>query len=93
MNQLEEKRCMQYAEILGTLIRCETVSVLHDVNPEKFRPFHALLEKTFPHLYAKLEEEEHNGNLLMRWPGKSTEQALLLMSHYDVVEATGNWTH
>lgn len=35
MDQLEEKRCMQYAEILGTLIRCETVSDLHDVNPEK----------------------------------------------------------
>ena len=52
MDQLEEQRCMQYAETLGTLIRCETVSVLHDVNPEKFRPFHTLLEKTFPHLYT-----------------------------------------
>ena len=93
MDQLEEQRCTQYAETLGTLIRCETVSVLHDVNPEKFRPFHALLEKMFPHLYSKLEVEEHNGSLLMRWPGKSTEWPLLLMSHHDVVEATGSWTH
>ena len=29
----------------------------------------------------------------MRWPGKSTEKPLLLMSHHDVVEATGNWSH
>lgn len=93
MNDVEEQRCMAYAETLGTLIRCETVSVLHDVNPEKFRPFHTLLTETFPCLFARLEVEEHNGSLLMRWPGESRERPLLLMSHHDVVEASGNWTH
>ena len=93
MNDVEEQHCMAYAETLGTLIRCETVSVLHDVNPEKFRPFHTLLTETFPCLFARLEVEEHNGSLLMRWPGESRERPLLLMSHHDVVEASGNWTH
>lgn len=93
MNTLENQRAMAYAETLGTLIRCETVSVLGDVDPEKFRPFHALLAETFPHLFSKLETEEHNGSLLLRWPGQSRERPLLLMSHHDVVEATGNWSH
>lgn len=90
---MENERSQRYAAIFQKMIQFETVSVKRDVNPDKFRPFHALLRELFPHLFAKLIVEDHNGSLLMKWPGESEKDPLLFMSHHDVVEAGGSWTH
>lgn len=83
----------QYVNSFSKMIQCETVSVSGDVNPQKFKPFHKLLGKLFPKLFAVLEVEEFNGSLLMKWKGKDSQNPVLLMSHHDVVEATGQWLH
>lgn len=88
-----ENRSERYARIFQKMIQCETVSVSGNINPLKFEPFHKLLQELFPNLYSVLGVEVFEGSLLMRWKGKSSENPILLMSHHDVVEATGNWTH
>ena len=89
-----QQRNDAYAQSLAALLRVETISSAEDTDLSKFRAFHALLEQTFPAIFAAVEREEFDGSLLLRWRGAdSAKQPVLLMSHHDVVEATGTWTH
>lgn len=90
---MEDTRASRYAQTLAELIRCETVSVIGQTGGEKFGRFHQLLKETFPHLFAAAQLEEFDGSLLLRWPGQTRDMPILLMSHHDVVEATGPWSH
>ena len=82
-------REMRYAEILGEMIRCETVSYTGVNDPEKFRRFHKVLKTQFPLVFEKLEVTDIEGNLLIHWKGRSPEKPLVLMSHQDTVPADG----
>ena len=89
-----ESRNMVYAKILSTLIRAETISANGEKDLAKFEKFHKLLQVTFPNLFSTAVVENFDGSLLLRWQGKdSGKQPLLLMSHHDVVEASGIWNH
>lgn len=91
---MSQERNSQYAQILGEMIRCETISVLGEKNTQKFEKFHQLMKELFPNLFAAVEIENFEGSLLLRWPGKNPDkEPILLMSHHDVVEATGPWSH
>lgn len=83
-----------YAETLSRMIQAETVSVKGIIGGEKFKAFLALLRKEFPNVFSACEEEIFDDTLLLCWKGSnSSKQPVMLMSHYDVVEATGKWTH
>ena len=82
-----------YAEKLSRMVQMETISYADHCDVEKFRAFHKLLEELFPHVFATLEKIDLDGNLLLKWKGKSDKNPILLMSHMDVVEASGQWTH
>ena len=86
-------RAEAYARILSAMVRYETVSHREDPEIEKFRGFHALLEKLFPAVHRSLEKTEIDGNLLFFWRGKYHDAPLVLMSHQDVVPAEGEWLH
>lgn len=87
-------RNQQYAKTLSRLIRCETISRIDQTDLSRFYAFHMILEETFPQIFEKLEKEIFDGSLLMRWPGVRQDlDPVILMSHHDVVEANGNWTH
>ncbi len=89
-----QERNNQYAQILSKMIRHETISVLGEKNPSKFEAFHQLLKELFPKLFEVVAAESYEGSLLLRWQGKDAEkQPILLMSHHDVVEAAGPWSH
>lgn len=91
---MEENRNTEYAKALSKLIQCETISVMDIKQPDKYRKFHALLKEMYPNFFAAVEVEDFDGSLLIRWPGKNPQkEPILLMSHHDVVEATGEWTH
>lgn len=75
------------------MIQCETISLRGADDLSKFDRFHAVLAQLFPLIHEKLEKTEIDGSLLFRWPGKSHDHAVLLMSHQDVVEATGEWKY
>ena len=86
-------RTALYSKKLSELIRVETVSRRGQPEPEKFRAFHKVLEQQFPRVFAACEKVEIDGNLLLKWPGKNSENPILLMSHMDVVPADGQWTY
>lgn len=89
----DPEREKKYAETLGEMIRCETVSYTGVSDPDKFRGFHKVLAKLFPLVFEKLEVNDIEGNLLIYWKGRSSEKPLVLMSHQDVVPAEGKWIH
>lgn len=91
---MEDRRTEAYAAALAKLIQMETVSSLEQDDPEKFTRFHGLLMETFPRLFGTADTELFDGSLLLHWKGKDPNKPpILLMSHHDVVEAPGHWTH
>ena len=88
-----DARTEGYAKTLARMIQTETVSVPGVRNKEKFERFHAVLKELFPHVFSTVTVEDFDGSLLLRWVGKSQEKPILLMSHHDVVAASGEWLH
>ncbi|MBR4878373.1 MAG: M20/M25/M40 family metallo-hydrolase [Clostridia bacterium] len=84
---------MTYAEKLSKMIQCETISQKGEKNLPKFYAFHKVLEELFPRVHAKMEKRDFEGSLMFYLKGTGEKAPLMLMSHMDVVEATGNWTH
>lgn len=89
----DPKRTDEYVKKLSEMVQYETISKRGEVNTEKFLGFHKVLENLFPTVHEKLEKTEIDGNLLFKWKGKSSEKPILIMSHQDVVEATGEWKY
>lgn len=87
----EAPRAEAYAKTLSKMIQCETISEMPAGKLDKFYKFHELLEKLFPLLHKNAEKKVFDGSLLFKWKG-SGAQPILLMSHHDVVEASGDWT-
>ena len=88
---MDEKRINEYAQKLSRMVQVETISDRSKAEVEKFRGFHKLMRELFPKVFSACEEVEIDGNLLLKWKGKTDKQPILLMSHMDVVEATGEW--
>ena len=88
-----DDRTAKYADSLSQMIRHETISVNDQTDLAKFHSFHDLMRNLFPHIFKACSFMEQDGSFLMRWPGKSPGQKLLLLNHHDVVEATGEWKY
>ena len=86
-------RARAYGSRMAQMIRKETVSSRFDEDKTKFYEFHKTLEELFPLIHQKCEKHEFHGSLLFKWSGKGKGGPILLMSHHDVVEATGTWEH
>lgn len=87
-------RSTEYAESLSRLIQAETVSTAQRTNLDKFFAFHQLLRETFPAVFSAVSQENFGASFLLKWPGKnSLQEPVLFMSHHDVVEAGGGWSH
>lgn len=89
----DSQRAKEYGVRLAKMIQKETISARGDSDRTKFYEFHKELEKLFPNVHKTCEKHEFNGSLLFKWQGKGTHEPILLMSHQDVVEATGDWEH
>ena len=87
------QRAREYGRRLSKLIQKETISARGDTDRTKFYDFHKELETLFPKVHQTCEKHEFDGSLLFRWKGKGNHEPILLMSHQDVVEATGDWKH
>lgn len=87
------------ADRLAQVVRISTVSSRDDaqLNADKFRQMHALLQAKFPLIHAKLKREEVGGlSLLYTWQGSDAQaQPIMLMAHQDVVPVApgteGDW--
>lgn len=83
----DEKRGMVYAEKLGRMIRCQTVSVRGEKDRTKFYAFHKEMEALFPLVHEKLEKTELDGCLIFRWKGRGEAKPVMLLGHMDTVDA------
>ncbi|MCQ2427321.1 MAG: M20/M25/M40 family metallo-hydrolase [Clostridia bacterium] len=90
----DTERINLYAEKLAEMVRYETVSVRGLDQADKFRGFHRVLENLFPNVFRECEKTDIDGNLLVKWPGKNPSlDPIILISHQDVVEASGEWKY
>lgn len=90
----DDERIDAYSKILQKMIQYETISIRGIDQVEKFRGFHKVLKELFPTVFQKLEKIEIDGNLIMKWEGKDkTLDPIILISHQDVVEASGTWLY
>ena len=89
----DTERIDAYSKKLSRMVQIETISDRNDPAIEKFLVFHKLLEELFPKVFATCEKLEIDGNLLLKWKGQSSEQPIMLISHMDVVKATGEWKY
>lgn len=89
----ESERAVAYGKSLSKLVRIETISSRENDDFTKFYEFHKELESMFPKIHAICEKKVFHGSLLFKWPGKGKKEPIMLMSHHDVVEATGEWEH
>ena len=87
------QRAREYGRRLAKMVQKETISSRANTDLSKFYDFHEELEELFPKVHKNCEKHVFKGNLLFRWKGKGDHEPILLMSHQDVVEATGEWKH
>lgn len=85
---------MNYAEKLSKMIQVETVSVKNVRNIELFDKFHTLLKELFPNVFRVCEVTNFDGSLMICLKSdKATKNPIMMMSHQDVVEESGEWTY
>ncbi len=75
-------------ECLQSLIRCRTISYRDKSleNNEEFEKLLSLLPKLYPDVYKLCEVKTFNGRgVLLKWKGKDSSKASVMMSHFDVV--------
>ena len=91
---MSNDRAMKYAQVLSNLIKCQTISAVGQTDLSKFYNFHEVLKQQFPNLFNAVTFEDVDGSLLLYWKGTDPNlEPVLLMNHFDVVEASGKWTH
>lgn len=79
---------MTPAERLSELVQCRTVSEPELREESEFERFRALFADLYPRLHAELELTMFDsGAMLFRWIGRSADDPIVLMAHYDVVPA------
>ncbi len=89
----DKPRVDEYAKKLSSMVQKETISNRNDPEIAKFREFHEILRQLFPAVFAHCEKIEIDGNLLLKWKGKTDKDPILLMSHMDVVEPGEGWKY
>lgn len=84
-------------ERLRRLLSIPTISRLdvRETDWPRFDEFTATVESLYPLIHSRLRRELVNGHCLVyRWPGRSADDASVLMAHHDVVAVTGQgWEH
>lgn len=83
---------LRYGARLAEMIRCKTVSKKDGFEPEEFLKLRKVIETLFP-LVTKQAERTVFGDdaYLYKLTGLDETRNVMVMSHHDVVEATGSW--
>ncbi|MGI6229547.1 MAG: M20/M25/M40 family metallo-hydrolase [Tractidigestivibacter sp.] len=84
------------AKRLSAAIRCKTIDLGDDTDPEPYQKLHELIRTSFPHVMAAATIEEMGLDLLITIPGSNPAlDAALLLAHQDVVPAQDSpaWEH
>lgn len=82
----------RYAETLSEFIKCKTISDERFFDKTEFDKFLSFIKGRFPLVFEKGEYKDFNGGIMIKIDGKSHDEPLVLMSHYDVVQENGKWS-
>lgn len=88
------EKCEEYAKRLAEMIRCKTVSDGGTRDDAEFAKLRETMKTLFPLVHERLEKLTFGDDCWMyRLEGKDSSRNIMVMSHHDVVEATGEWEH
>ena len=91
---ISQQKCEEYAKRLAEMIRCKTVSKEETYDDTEFAKLRETVERLFPLFCEKAKKTTFSDDCWMFYlPGKDTTRNIMVMSHHDVVEATGDWEH
>lgn len=76
------------------MIECQTVSSREIYDDTEFSKLRAAVRELFPLLHERAEIKYFSEDCwVYKIPGRDRNRNILLMSHHDVVAATGEWSH
>jgi len=84
---------IEHGKRLAQMLQVETISSEGYFDLAKFEKLHEVFHKLFPLVFSQCEVVDLEGNLIIKYKGKTSEQPFALMAHQDVVEATGTWDY
>lgn len=83
-----------YAQRLAKMIQCKTVSVKDSFDDTEFKKLRETVKELFPTVHEKAEKLTFSDDCwIYRINGRDASRNIMLMSHHDVVAATGEWAH
>ena len=89
-----DREIKAYAERLSEMIRCKTVSVKDSYDDTEFKKLRDTMKKLFPLVHEKAEKMTFSDDCwVYKIPGKDQNHNIMLMSHHDVVEVSGDWKY
>ena len=89
-----EQEDIENGERLMKMIKCQTVSSREIYDDTEFAKLRAAVKELFPLLHERAEIKYFSEDCwVYKIPGRDESRNILLMSHHDVVAATGDWTH
>ena len=85
---------LRYAERLGKMIRCETVSKADSYDDTEFEKLRSVMEELFPLVHGKCEKMTFSDDCwVYKLKGKDESRNIMFMSHHDVVAGKGEWKY
>ncbi len=83
-----------YAEKLGKMIRCETVSDKDSYDDTEFKKLRDVMQEIFPLIHKNAEKMTFGKDCwIYKLEGKDKSRNIMVMSHHDVVADEGEWKH
>ncbi len=89
-----EEEYFEYARRLLRMIECKTVSSREIYDDTEFAKLRAVMAELFPLVHERAQIKYFSEDCwVYKIDGVDTNRNILLMSHHDVVPATGEWSH
>ncbi len=83
-----------YVSRLQKMIQCKTVSVKDSYDDTEFKKLRDVMTELFPNVHKAAEKLTFSDDCwIYRIEGKDKTRNIMLMSHHDVVEVSGEWEH
>ena len=88
------EKSLEYARRLAKMIQCKTVSSDDGFDDTQFAKLRGVMEELFPLVHERLKKMTFGDDCWMYClEGKDKGRNIMIMSHHDVVDATGEWEH
>ena len=89
-----EKEVEYYVTRLQKMIQCKTVSVKDSYDDTEFAKLRDVMKELFPELHSVAEKMTFSDDCwIYKIKGKDENRNIMLMSHHDVVDVSGEWEH